>query len=179
VLLSVFGEQRKTAQTEVALAAHALDAMGDAAPPARDECRTGELRVPPSRSSYLAAIIGGGLGIVVVAVLVYSVLAVSRDAQQPVIEVKPPRATAAPASPPPAPSATPTPLVVAAAPSGTPPPDAPPPDAPAAQSAPTLQLFAPQAPLTAETMRPEPPPPSPFAEFPRLHRWFPNLFPNG
>jgi hypothetical protein len=179
VLLSVFGEQRKTAQTEVALAAHALDAMGDAVSAERDECRTREVTVPPSRSSYLAAIVGGGLGIVVLAVLVYSVLAVSRDAQQPVVEVKPPQVTAAPASPaaPPAPSAAPAPPVVAAAPTDVPPADAPS-DVPTEQSAPTLQLLAPQAPLTAETMRPEPAP-SPFAEFPRLHRWFPNLFPNG
>ncbi|RDH79229.1 hypothetical protein DVS77_07270 [Mycolicibacterium moriokaense] len=169
-------EVTQVAQTEAELAAHALDAMGDEATTEYDEFADFGIAAAPSRAPNIVALVGGGLGLVVLVALVLSVLNVSHDSEHPAVEVKAPSASAAPPrpvivapTPTPTPEPAPAPPVVAAAPSEMPTPVAIPPGPP------TAQMMAPRAPVTAETMRPPPPPPAPM--FPRLHDLFPRLFP--
>ena len=175
-------------ETEVALAARALAARSGASHAAeRDEVRdtdvidTSEALVRGRDSStssprfpYLA-VLGGAAGVGLLVLLVISVLTVSDNSKRPLVDrEQAPSTSAAPSR------AVTTAPTGAAAPAMPAPRSAEPaPDGPTAQDQPPAQVTAPQAPLTAETMRPEPPPPSLSPMFPRRHRWFPNLFSAG
>jgi hypothetical protein len=168
----------KVAQTEAELAAHALDAMGYEATTEHDQFAAFGVPAGSPRAPNLVAVFGGGLGLVVLVVLVFSVLNVSHESQHPAVEVKAPSTSAAPTrsvtaapAPSPAPSiVAPAPPIVASAPSDLPT------DAASSPAGPSAQMMAPRSPMTAETMRP-PPPPAPM--FPRMHELFPRLFPRG
>jgi hypothetical protein len=175
--------------TEVALAARALGVKSDAAA-ADEHDEVGEADVvdaskelagdpdstgSPTRFPYLA-VLGGAAGVGLLVLLVVSVLTVSDDSKRPAVEMQ--RAPSTSPAPSPAvtaaPKSTPVPAIPAPAP-----PEPTPSDVPTAQNQPTVKVTAPQAPLTAETMRPNPPFSQPPQMFPRLHRWFPNLFAEG
>jgi hypothetical protein len=175
-------------ETEVTLAARALAVKSDAAASterdgvgdtvvvdAPDEWVLKAAATRPTRFPYLA-VLGGAAGAGLLALLVVSVLTVSDDSKRPAVDVQ--HAPSISPTTTPAVSAAPTsasvPPVPAAAPAAPPPSDV-----PTAQNQPTVEVAAPQAPLTAETMRPNPPFSPPAQQFPRLHRWFPNLFPEG
>jgi type IV secretory pathway VirB10-like protein len=180
--------------TEVALAARALaDKSGAAATPDRDEAHSTDIiDVPeewvrdavsttsPHRFPYLA-VLGGVAGVGLLVLLVISVVTVSDDSRRPAGQMRQaPSTSAAPSSAPSTRAVTPAPTSVAAPAMPAPQPVEPAPsEAPTAQAQPPVQAMAPQAPLTAETMRPEPPPQQPLQMFPRLHRWFPNMFAEG
>jgi type IV secretory pathway VirB10-like protein len=172
-------------ETEVALAVRALAANSGAPTAERDEVDGADVvdasegwvrdQVPSRRFPYLA-VLGGVAGVGLVVLLVISVLTVSEDSRRPAVEMQhAPSTSAAPtrAVTPASTSATvpamPAPQTVAPVPS----------EVPTPQDQPPVQVMAPQAPLSAETMRPEPPPPPPLQMFPRLRRWFPNMFPEG
>lgn len=177
------------AETEVARAARALAAKGGAATTAeRDEGGDTDVLVAyevwvhdqVSRSSsrrfpYLA-VLGGAAGIALLVLLVISVLTVSDDSKRPAVEMQQaPSTSAAPTGA----ITAPTTATVPAIPAPEPEPAEPAPsEVPTAQNQPA-PVMATQAPLTAETMRPQPPAAPPSEMFPRLHRWFPNLFPEG
>lgn len=177
------------AESEAALAARALAAKSGAATTAeRGEISDGDVvdasdewvsdrisRTSSPRSAFVV-VLGGVAGAGLLVLLVISVLTVSDDAKRPVVETE--QAPSTSAAPTRAVSTAPTTATVPriAAPE---PAELPPSEVPTAQNQPTVQVMAPQAPLTAETMRPESPPAPPSQMFPRLHRWFPQLFPGG
>ena len=176
------------AETEVALASRALaaksgtaavteqDGVGDT-----DVIDTSEALVrglvtttSPPRFPYLA-VLGGAAGVGLLVLLVISVLTVSDNSKRPLVDRE--QATSTSAAPSRAVTAAPTSAAVPATPA--PQSAEPAPVVPTAQDQPPAQVMAPQAPLTAETMRPESPPPPLSEMFPRRHRWFPNMFPEG
>jgi hypothetical protein len=175
-------------ETEVALAARALAAKsGTAAVAGRVEVghtdvietsealvRGGDSSTSAPRFPYLA-VLGGAVGVGLLVLLVISVLTVSDNSKRPLVD----REQAPPTSA--APSRADTAAPTSATAPATPAPQSaePAPVVPTAQEQPPAQAVAPQAPLTAETMRPESPPPPPSEMFPRRHQWFPNLFPAG
>jgi hypothetical protein len=175
-------------ETEVALAARALAAKsGTAAVAERDEVGdtdvidTSEVLVRGRVTStslprfpYLA-VLGGAAGVGLLVLLVISVLTVSDNSKRPLVDREQAPSTSA------APSRAVTAAPTSAAVSATPAPQSaePAPVVPTAQDQLPAQVMGPQAPLTAETMRPESPPLPPSQMSPRLHRWFPNLFPEG
>jgi hypothetical protein len=185
--------------TEVALVARALAAKsGAAATPDRDEAHSTDVigapeewvrdaisTTSPRRFPYLA-VLGGVAGVGLLVLLVISVVTVSDDSRRPAGQMRQaPSTSAAPTrAVSPAPTSVAAPAIPAPAMPVPEPVDPAPSEAPTAQAQPPVQvvapqMMAPQAPLTAETMRPEPPPQQPLQMFPRLHRWFPNTFPEG
>jgi hypothetical protein len=175
-------------ETEVALAARALAAKsGTAAIAERDEVGdtdvidTSEALVRGRDSSTSAprfpylAVLGGAVGVGLLVLLVISVLTVSDNSKRPFVDREQAPSTSA------APSRAVTAAPTSAAVPATPAPQSaePAPVAPTAQDQSPTQVMAPQAPLTAETMRPESPPPPLSEMFPRRHRWFPRLFSEG
>ncbi len=177
------------AETEVALVARALAARSGAATTAeRDEVGDADgvdvseewVRDQVSTTSsprfpYLA-VLGAAAGVGLLVLLVISVLTVSDDSKRPVVEMQ--QAPSTSAAPTRAVTAAPTSAMEPSIPAPEPAQPAPS-EVPTTQNQPTAQVMAPQAPLTAETMRPEPPPAPPSQMFPRLHMWFPQLFPEG
>jgi hypothetical protein len=175
-------------ETEVALAARALAAKsGTAAVAERDEVgdtdvidmsealvRGRDSSTSAPRFPYLA-VLGGAVGVGLLVLLVISVLTVSDNSKRPFVDRE--QAPSSSAAPRRADTAAPTSATVPATPA--PQLAEPAPVVPTAQEQPPAQVMAPQAPLTAETMRPESPPPLLSEMFPRRNRWFQRLFPEG
>jgi hypothetical protein len=175
-------------ETEVALAVRALAANSGAPTAERDEVfgadvvnvPEGWTRDEVSRTSLrrfpYIAVLGGVAGVGLLVLLVISVLIVSDDSRRPAVEMQ--QAPSTSAAPTRAVTLAPTSAGAPAMPAPEPAQPGPS-EVPTPQDQPPVQVMAPQAPRSAETMRPEPPPPPPLQMFPRLRRWFPNMFPEG
>jgi hypothetical protein len=109
--------------------------------------------------------VGGGLLVAFLIVLAASVVWVSDDSKHPLVQVNPSPPTMAPA-PTPSPSVATGPIPLPETTTQQPP--------AAAIPGPPVDAMSPSQ-LTAETMKPAPPP----TRHPRLHQLFPHLFPDG
>ncbi len=176
-------------ETEAARAARALASKSGAATTAeRDElvAPTSSMRSTSGSATRFRAhrrprfpclaVLGGAAGVGLLVLLVISVLTVSDDSKRPAVEMEQAPSTAA--APTRAVTNPPTDATVPSIPAPEPA-ELAPREVPTAPNQPTVQVMTPQAPLTADTMRPEPPSAPPSQMFPRLHMWFPHLFPEG
>ncbi len=137
--------------------------------PTSSMCPKGGPAIEVSRTSlrrfpYLA-VLGGVAGVGLLVLLVISVLIVSDDSRRPAVEMQ--QAPSTSAAPTRAVTLAPTSAGVPAMPAPEPAQPGPS-EVPTPQDQPPVQVMAPQAPRSAETMRPEPPPPPPLQMFSAL-----------